>query len=160
MNRLISQDNLNSQGVLTDVVKFCLDWMIYLPIRYSDWLLVIKSSLLMYCAVNIGIIMSNTSWCFESPLSERQMIFLRLHPGETATPEEIKEFCKGEVGVKTTSTFVLNEIDCVKIPMWSFSSHFFELCLFQLFDISQSLLSIIIEKVPPMQSASSLGEDS
>ena len=160
MNRLISQDNLNSQGVLTDVVKFCLDWMIYLPIRYSDWLLVIKSSLLMYCAVNIGIIMSNTSWCFESPLSERQMIFLRLHPGETATPEEIKEFCKGEVGVKTTSTFVLNEIDCVKIPMWSFSSHFFELCLFQLFDISQSLLSIIIEKVPPIQSASSLGEDS
>ena len=62
--------------------------------------------------------------------------------------------------VKTTSTFVPNEIDCVKIPMWSFSSHFFELRLFQLFDISQSLLSIIVEKVTPIQSASSLEEDS
>ena len=160
MNRLIAQENLNSQGVLTDVVKFCLDWMIYLPIRYSDWLLVLKSRLLMYCAGNIGIIMSDTSLCFESPLSERKMIFIRLHAGETATPEEIKEFCKGEVGLKTTSTFVLNEINCVKIPMLSFSSHFFELCLFQLFDVSQSLLSIIIEKVTPIQSASSLEEDS
>ena len=38
------------------------------------------------------------------------MFIFRLHAGETATPEEIKEFCKGQVGLWTTSTYVVNPV--------------------------------------------------